>query len=382
MSMNKEFTGPLAKYLQGLLDEKRSLGFKYREQERLLGVLDKMSISFDCSDGLSKELCLEFVKKDPNWHQATQENRVALIRVLAEYMIRHDVPAYMLDFSIVTRQYEDFKPYIFNHDEIHDIFCAADNIKPHASKSHIFYPTLLRVQYGCGLRISETLNLTMKDVDFEIKKGKSTAIVGLSGSGKTTLLKLLLGFYTPDVGTITIGGISLLDYDIREWRKKCGVVMQDGFVYSDTIARNIVPSGEIDKKRLILAARMANVLSFVATMPLGFHTKIGGEGKGLSSGQKQRLLIARAIYKNPDYLFLDEATNSLDANNEREVMGNLKSFLQGRTSVIIAHRLSTVKDADHIVVMKSGHVVEQGTHQTLLDKKGVYYSLIKNQLAV
>ena len=222
----------------------------------------------------------------------------------------------------------------------------------------------------------------LKDVDFEIKKGKSTAIVGLSGSGKTTLLKLLLGFYTPDSGTITIGGISLLDYDIREWRKKCGVVMQDGFVYSDTIARNIVPSGEIDKKRLILAARMANVLSFVETMPLGFHTKIGGEGKGLSSGQKQRLLIARAIYKNPDYLFLDEATNSLDANNEREVMANLKSFLQGRTSVIIAHRLSTVKDADHIVVMKSGHVVEQGTHQTLLDKKGVYYSLIKNQLAV
>ena len=222
----------------------------------------------------------------------------------------------------------------------------------------------------------------LKDVDFEIKKGKSTAIVGLSGSGKTTLLKLLLGFYTPDSGTITIGGISLLDYDIREWRKKCGVVMQDGFVYSDTIARNIVPSGEIDKKRLILAARMANVLPFVETMPLGFHTKIGGEGKGLSSGQKQRLLIARAIYKNPDYLFLDEATNSLDANNEREVMANLKSFLQGRTSVIIAHRLSTVKDADHIVVMKSGHVVEQGTHQTLLDKKGVYYSLIKNQLAV
>lgn len=222
----------------------------------------------------------------------------------------------------------------------------------------------------------------LKDVDFEIKKGKSTAIVGLSGSGKTTLLKLLLGFYTPDSGTITIGGISLLDYDIREWRKKCGVVMQDGFVYSDTIARNIVPSGEIDKKRLILAARMANVLSFVETMPLGFHTKIGGEGKGLSSGQKQRLLIARAIYKNPDYLFLDEATNSLDANNEKEVMGNLKSFLQGRTSVIIAHRLSTVKDADHIVVMKSGHVVEQGTHQTLLDKKGVYYSLIKNQLAL
>lgn len=158
--------------------------------------------------------------------------------------------------------------------------------------------------------------------------------------------------------------------------------MQDGYVYSDTIARNIVPTGEIDTQRMMLAAKMANVLSFVEDMPLGFYTRIGADGNGLSSGQKQRLLIARAIYKNPEYLFLDEATNSLDTNNEREVMLNLKSFLQGRTSVIIAHRLSTVKDADHIVVMKSGHVVEQGTHQTLLDKKGIYYSLIKNQLAV
>ncbi len=219
-------------------------------------------------------------------------------------------------------------------------------------------------------------------VDLQIAKGKTTAIVGLSGSGKSTLLKLLLGFYVPDVGSITIGDTPLRNCDLREWRKQCGVVMQDGYVYSDTIARNIVPTGEIDTQRMMLAAKMANVLSFVDDMPLGFHTRIGADGNGLSSGQKQRLLIARAIYKNPEYLFLDEATNSLDTNNEREVMLNLKSFLQGRTSVIIAHRLSTVKDADHIVVMKSGHVVEQGTHQTLLDKKGIYYSLIKNQLAV
>ncbi len=222
----------------------------------------------------------------------------------------------------------------------------------------------------------------LNGIDLQIEKGKVTAIVGLSGSGKTSLLKLLLGFYTPDTGSITIGNVSLQDYDLREWRKKCGVVMQDGFIYSDSIARNIVPSGKIDTQRLIFAARMANVLPFVETMPLGFQTKLGGEGKGLSSGQKQRLLIARAIYKNPDYLFLDEATNSLDANNEKEVMHNLKSFLQGRTSVIIAHRLSTVKDADHIVVMKDGHVVEQGTHQSLLQKKGVYYSLIINQLVL
>ena len=167
MSKNKEFTGLLAVYLKGLLEEKRSLGFKYGEQERLLRVLDEMSKSFDCTNGLSEELCMEFVKKDPNWHQATQENRVALIRVLADYMIRHDVPAYMLDFSIVTRQYENFKPYIFTYEEIHDIFCVADHIRPHASKSHIFYPTILRVQYGCGLRISETLGLTIKDVDFK-----------------------------------------------------------------------------------------------------------------------------------------------------------------------------------------------------------------------
>lgn len=167
MSKNKNFSGPLASYLQGLLKEKRLLGFKYSEHERLMYVLDGMSKSFDCTNGLSEELCLAFVKRDPNWHQATQENRVALIRVLAKYMIRHDISAYMMDASIVTKRYENFKPYIFTHDEINDIFCAADNIKPHSSRSHIFYPVILRIQYGCGLRISETLGLKMKDVDFK-----------------------------------------------------------------------------------------------------------------------------------------------------------------------------------------------------------------------
>ena len=167
MSKTKTFTGPLGIYIQGLLTEKRSLGFKYEEQERLLSVLDEMSKSFDCTNGLSKELCMEFVKKDPNWHQATQERRIAIIRVLAEYMIRHDVHAYMLNTSIITKKYEDFKPYIFTHDEVNNIFRIADNIKPNICKSEIFYPTILRVQYGCGLRISETLGLKIKDIDFD-----------------------------------------------------------------------------------------------------------------------------------------------------------------------------------------------------------------------
>lgn len=166
MSKDRTFTGPLAKYLQGLLEEKRALGFKYYEQERQMFVLDEMSKRFDCTEGMPKELCLAFVERDPNWRQATQESRVSLIRILAEYMIRHDFPAHLIDSSIVTNQHEDFKPYIFTHKQISDIFTAADKVKPNYANSHVFYPTILRVQYGCGLRISETLGLRMKDVDF------------------------------------------------------------------------------------------------------------------------------------------------------------------------------------------------------------------------
>lgn len=222
----------------------------------------------------------------------------------------------------------------------------------------------------------------LQDVDIVIEKGKTTAIVGLSGSGKTTLLKLLLGFYKPESGNIIIGDRPLQDYNLREWRKKCGVVMQDGFIYSDTIARNIVPTGEIDSLRMNMAAKMANVSEFVETMPLGYDTKIGGNECGISSGQKQRILLARAVYKEPDYLFLDEATNALDTNNENEVMQNLRRFLTGRTCLIVAHRLSTVKDADSIVVLKKGQVVEKGNHSALLLKRGVYYKLVKNQLDI
>lgn len=165
MSKSKIFTGPLAEHIQKFLDEKRALGFKYEEQERVLFVLDRMSMRFDCSNGLPKDLCLAFVERDPNWRQRTQEQRVTLIRTFAEYLIRHEIPAHMIDYSTVTNRNEDFKPYIFTHSQISDIFKAADSIRPHSSNSHIFYPAILRVQYGCGLRISETLGLRMKDID-------------------------------------------------------------------------------------------------------------------------------------------------------------------------------------------------------------------------
>jgi len=221
----------------------------------------------------------------------------------------------------------------------------------------------------------------LKDVDLVIPESKVTAIVGMSGSGKTTLIKLLLGFYPPTKGEIRIGDIDMANLSNRLWRQKTGVVMQDGFIFSDTIARNIAVSDEvIDKERLLNAARIANIQEFVDALPLGYNTKIGQEGHGLSQGQKQRILIARAAYINPEYLFFDEATNALDANNERAIMEKLEGFFEGRTVVVVAHRLSTVKNADQIVVLDKGKIVEKGTHKELTKLKGAYFNLVKNQL--
>lgn len=221
----------------------------------------------------------------------------------------------------------------------------------------------------------------LKDIDIHIPAGKKTAIVGTSGSGKTTLLKLLLGFYPPQKGTIYLGENNLNNFSKREWRRKCGIVMQEGFIFSDTIARNIAPADEfIDTRRLLNSAQTANIHDFIESLPLGYNTKIGNHGHGLSQGQKQRILIARAVYKEPAMILLDEATNALDANNEKAIMGNLNSFFEGRTSLIVAHRLSTVRDADQIIVLDKGHVVEIGTHDELSACKGQYYRLVKNQL--
>lgn len=224
-------------------------------------------------------------------------------------------------------------------------------------------------------------NYVLKDINLTIPENKVTAIVGASGSGKTTLIKLLLGFYKPNKGTICINNLNLQNINPHIWRTKTGCVMQDGFIFSDSIAKNIAIGDEnIDNKKLLHAVTVANIREFIESLPLGYNTKIGMEGNGISQGQRQRILIARAVYKNPEYIFLDEATNALDANNEKKIMEQLHNFYKGRTVVVVAHRLSTVKDADNIIVMDKGHIVEKGTHKELTEKAGLYYELVKNQL--
>jgi ATP-binding cassette subfamily B protein len=221
----------------------------------------------------------------------------------------------------------------------------------------------------------------LNNISLIIPTKKITAIVGISGSGKTTLIKLLLGFYNPIKGDILLGETRLSRYNQSEWRKRCGVVMQEGFIFSDTIAGNIGIIDEIpNKSKIDKATETANIKEFVESLPLGYNTKIGNDGHGISTGQKQRILIARSVYKEPDFIFFDEATNALDAKNEKTIMENLHSFFKGKTVVIVAHRLSTVKNADQIVVLDKGEIVEKGTHKELVNMKGVYYNLIKDQL--
>lgn len=221
----------------------------------------------------------------------------------------------------------------------------------------------------------------LNGINLTIPENKVTAVVGASGSGKTTLIKLLLAFYQPNKGQIKIKDIQIDDVNPRLWRQKSGAVMQDGFIFSDTIANNIAVGEDIvDKEKLRHAVEVANIKEFIESLPLKYNTKIGMEGNGISQGQRQRLLIARAVYKNPEFLFFDEATNALDANNEKIILDNLNNFYKGKTVVIVAHRLSTVQNADNIVVMEKGKIIEEGTHKDLTDKKGAYYTLVKNQL--
>jgi ATP-binding cassette subfamily B protein len=221
----------------------------------------------------------------------------------------------------------------------------------------------------------------LKDIDIVIQENTTTAIVGTSGSGKTTLLKLILGFYQPIAGEILIGDTRLPDLSLKLWREKTGAVMQDGFLFPETILYNIAPGvSEINEERLVRAVEIANIRGFIESLPLGYNTKVGINGHGLSEGQKQRLLIARVIYKNPEIVIFDEATNSLDASTEKAIVENLSVFFEGKTVIIVAHRLSTVKNAAKIVVIDGGRIVETGTHNSLIESRGAYYKLVKNQL--
>ena len=227
----------------------------------------------------------------------------------------------------------------------------------------------------------EQSDYVLNSLNFTIPEGKVTAIVGASGSGKTTLIKLLLGYYSPQEGAVRIGSNDLEDYNLSWWRMQCGAVMQEGYLFSESIARNIAVSDDTpDLERLRYAAQVANIADYIEALPLGYNTVIGQDGQGVSQGQRQRILIARIVYKNPSFLFFDEATNALDANNEKIIVENLSTFYRGKTVVVVAHRLSTVKNADQIVVLDQGEIVEVGNHVELTQKRGKYYELVKNQL--
>jgi ATP-binding cassette subfamily B protein len=277
-----------------------------------------------------------------------------------------------------VRELQDAKISLARLSEIHE---KEDEIQQEAHQNHdipnnedITIKELSFRYLGSDISVLDNLNLT-------IPANKITAIVGTSGSGKTTLMKLLLKFYEPQKGEISIGNAQLKNISQKAWRNNIGAVMQEGFIFNDTIANNIAIGVDIiDKARLVYAADVANIKEYVSGLPLGYNTKIGSEGVGMSTGQKQRLLIARAVYKNPEMLFFDEATSALDANNEKEIMEKLDIFFKDKTVVVIAHRLSTVMNADQIVVLEKGKIIEIGNHETLVAKKGNYYNLVRNQL--
>jgi len=321
-----------------------------------------------------KDLFISFISA-----KAVIEGNMTLGMMMAVQYIIGQLNAPIQQFISFTQEVQDAKISIERLGEIHN---KEDEERPEENKIADIPPNkdidLKKVMFQYeGPHSAKVLD----NIELSIPANKVTAIVGSSGSGKTTMIKLALRFYSPGKGNIDLGGISLSRYSESNWRKRCGVVMQEGYIFSDTILNNIgVIDEHPDMGRVEQAAETANIKEFIESLPLGYNTIIGDQGHGLSTGQKQRILIARAVYKNPDYIFFDEATNALDANNEKIIMDNLHKFFKGRTVVIIAHRLSTVKKADKIVVLEKGEVSEEGTHRELVKKKGAYYSLVKDQL--
>lgn len=306
------------------------------------------------------------------------EGKITLGMMLAISYIVGQLNGPLSQLAHFVREFQDAKIAMERLAEIHNLKDEEEGEKMVVSEmKKVQDITFKNVSFrypGTQINVLENINLT---IPFQ----KTTAIVGVSGSGKTTLLKLLLQFYEPTKGQIKLGSVPLGKIEKQDWRRKCGAVMQEDYIFNDTIAHNVAIGQEvIDKERLKYAVEMANIREFIEELPLSYNTKVGMEGLGLSTGQKQRLLIARAVNKNPDYLFFDEATSALDANNEKVIMAHLSGFFKDRTVVVIAHRLSTVKNAHQIVVMDRGAIMEIGNHTELLQKKGHYYNLIKNQL--
>lgn len=312
---------------------------------------------------------------------AVIQGDMTLGMMLAVQYIIGQLNAPVNEFIAFSRDYQDAKISLERIGEIHEESNEEETVPTNAlhmekGVSRTLMMHNVSFQYE-GPHSAKVLD----DISLIIPEGKVTAIVGASGSGKTTLMKLLLKFYPPVGGKITLDGENLKAIHATAWRKCCGSVMQDGYIFSDTIARNIALSDEeADIKKLRHAVKVANIQAFIETLPLGYNTKIGMNGVGLSQGQKQRLLIARAVYKNPDFIFFDEATSALDANNEKVIIENLNEFFSGKTVLVIAHRLSTVKNADQIVVLDKGKISETGTHEELTERRGTYFELVKNQL--
>ncbi len=319
-----------------------------------------------------KDILISFVAA-----KAVIEGQMTLGMMMAVQYIVGQLNAPLQQFIVFVRAAQDAKISLERLGEIHDKKeenTSEEHVDIIAEKGDIKLENL-------SFQYNKLSDYVLKDINLIIPKGKITAIVGTSGSGKTTLVKLLLGFFQASNGSIKVGGTHLNNIKRSLWRKKCSAVMQDGFIFSDSIANNIAESDEtVDKAKLMNAVSTANIQDFIESLPLAYNTKIGSRGNNLSQGQKQRLLIARAVYNNPDFLFFDEATNALDANNEKVIMENMNQFFQGRTVVVVAHRLSTVRNADQIIVLEKGELLEQGTHEELVATKGAYFHLVKNQL--